>query len=858
MDEFNNEVLSDEVGEVIEGVEEPKNVYVEDTNVEVANSTGGNIDANVENMNDLDGHIDTMNIEDMNVADDNVDIMNVEDMDVANGNVDAMNMEDMNRSESNGESINIENMGIEELNIQDADIKEFSLGNDSGKDKKKKSLKKKKESKKNVAKEGTAKTKKQKSNKDVKKPKFNNIDMKDYLKSGMSIKIKLIGAFVIPVFLIILLGVISYNTATSAITNSYTESSISTVKKTADYYTLMFSNIKSAASEFASSSDVKSYYSGSYSSDAINEENRYNSIFNNLNATVMSNSAIKTIHVISSYGKSIYTTTSLMEVTGEYDKVKASDEGKKIDKDRNAWFTSRSYIDTRGVGEYALSYGRQLLGNSQRGVGYIFVDMSVDYLNQTLANVDLGKNSVIAIVAPDGGEILHSADLEFSREEKYIYNQDFYNEAMSVEEKEGNKMVSFNGGKNLFVYSITEDGFMICALIPQATILAQANMIQYVSLAVVILAIIVAVVIGGTLSANITNSVKRIMKSLEKAASGDLTTEVPIKGKDEFAVLGRSTNGMIGNVKELIEKTQNVSFKVDESVETVSNNAKQLLEGTKDITKSIREIEHGVVQQAEDSEECIRQMDSLSDKINSVSKNSEKIAKIADDTTLIVDKGMESIEELKKNVTSTVEITGNVIMEINNLKQSSMAISSIIMAINEIAEQTNLLSLNASIEAARAGEAGKGFAVVADEIRKLADQSVDCVNQIRKIVDDIDDKTNDTIAIAKRAEDVVEIQDNSIETAKRVFHQIQSQFDELLGSLNQIAEGINTITDAKEQTLDSIQNISAVSQQTAAASGEVTETANRQLEQVEKLNLAAENLSNNSNDLSQAIGVFTV
>lgn len=727
--------------------------------------------------------------------------------------------------------------------------------------KKEKVPKKEKISKKKLKQEGVEKVKKEKPSKNAKTKKINKnnpIDIKNYLKSGLSIKVKLIGAFVIPVLLIILLGTISYNTATSAITNSYTESSISTVKKTADYYTLMFSNIKSTASEFASSSDVKSYYSGSFSADPITEESRYNSIFNSLNATVMGNSAIKTIHVISNYGKSIFTTTNLMQVTGEYENVKASDEGKEIDSKRTAWFTSRSYMDTRGIGKYSLSYGRQLLGNSQRSVGYIFVDMQADYLKETLSNVDLGKDSVIGIVAPDGGEILHSSDLELSEEQQYIYNQEFYDEAMSLEQKEGSKVVSFNGSKNLFVYSITDDGFMICALIPQSTILSQAHMIQYVSLAVVIVAIIVAILIGGGLSANITSSIKRIMKSLEKAASGDLTTEVPIRGSDEFAVLGKSTNGMIGNVKELIEKTKGVSFKVDESVDTVSNNAKQLLEGTKDITKAIQEIEHGIVQQAEDSEECIRQMDNLSDKINSVSKNSDKIARIADDTNSIVDKGMMSIDELKGNASRTVEITGNVIMEINNLKQSSMAIGSIIMAINEIAEQTNLLSLNASIEAARAGEAGRGFAVVADEIRKLADQSVECVNQIRKIVEDINDKTNDTVAIAKRAEDVVEIQGHSIETAKKVFNQIQSQFDELLGSLNEITEGINIISDAKTQTLDSIQNISAVSQQTAAASEEVTETANRQLEQVEKLNLAAENLNNNSSDLSQAIGVFTV
>jgi methyl-accepting chemotaxis protein len=124
-------------------------------------------------------------------------------------------------------------------------------------------------------------------------------------------------------------------------------------------------------------------------------------------------------------------------------------------------------------------------------------------------------------------------------------------------------------------------------------------------------------------------------------------------------------------------------------------------------------------------------MDALSDKINIVSDNSDKIAKIADVTTGIVASGMASISELKINAGSTVEITHQVIEEIAQLKESSKAIAKIVDAINEIAEQTNLLSLNASIEAARAGEAGRGFAVVASEIRKLAEQSVNSANEVR-------------------------------------------------------------------------------------------------------------------------------
>lgn len=699
-----------------------------------------------------------------------------------------------------------------------------------------------------------AKQIKKKAAKDSKKTK----GFISYISSGISIKVKLIVAFVIPVVFIIILGVVSYSTASNAIMKNFTEASESTIQKTGDYFNLLFNNVEAAANDFANNLTVQEYFSGGLSSDSIKEMQTYSELNKNLSSTAMGNEAISSAFVVGSYGKYMYTSTNNSELTNVYEGVKASSEGAKIDAKKQLWLTEREYMDTVNKKPYAVSYARNLTVNNVKSIGYIFFDIDLAYVKNTMEAVDMGEDSIIALVTPDNGEIITSKGQTFDEDRKYIVEESFYTEALESSEENGSRYVNFNKKKHLFIYNKTSDGFMICALIPRSEILAQANAILYVSIIMVALSFVIALLIGGYLAYNISTSIHHIMNRLELAASGDLTITVNDRGRDEFSILGKSTNGMIGNVKRLIEKTKNVSDKVDASVSVVTDSAKELLKATKEITYAIEEIERGVVQQAEDSEDCLRQMDNLSDKINVVSENSEKIARIATETTDIVDSGINSIAELKENAESTVEITHKVIEEILKLEESSKAIGNIVGAINEISEQTNLLSLNASIEAARAGEAGRGFAVVADEIRKLAEQSMDSANEIRRIVDDINHKTSDTVNIARKAEDVVEVQGKSLENAEKVFDEVQLQFNNLVNNLEQITSGIETITYAKAQTIDAIQSISAVSQQTAASSEEVTETANRQLEQVEGLNKASEDLTVNSNDLSHAIDLFRI
>jgi methyl-accepting chemotaxis protein len=282
------------------------------------------------------------------------------------------------------------------------------------------------------------------------------------------------------------------------------------------------------------------------------------------------------------------------------------------------------------------------------------------------------------------------------------------------------------------------------------------------------------------------------------------------------------------------------------------------LGSTKDISLAIDEIEKGVVQQANDTEQCLFQMSDLSNKINHVYENTYEIEQIAKETKIIVGEGIVTMEELNSKSSATTDITHVVINEIEELEVQSRSISNFVGVINDIASQTNLLSLNASIEAARAGDAGRGFAVVAEEIRKLADQSVNASNQIKSIVSTIQNKTKGTVVSAKQAKDIVESQMQSLAKTISTFENINEHVGSLVNNLNNIAEGVKGIESAKDETLDAIRNISAVSQQTATSSEEVSATANNQIASVEYLSQSAAELAEDSKKLEEAIQIFQI
>ncbi|KZL91893.1 methyl-accepting chemotaxis protein [Clostridium magnum] len=182
---------------------------------------------------------------------------------------------------------------------------------------------------------------------------------------------------------------------------------------------------------------------------------------------------------------------------------------------------------------------------------------------------------------------------------------------------------------------------------------------------------------------------------------------------------------------------------------------------------------------------------------------------------------MEVVNNLQSVVIENNKVAEKVGMKVSELGAKSEKISMITQTIRGITSQVNLLSLNASIEAARAGEAGKGFAVVAAEIKKLADDTAKSTVEIENIVCEFKEiilGTNKEMIVAK---EVINATSRMSKETGIAFSSIDTAVSTIIKKIDMLVDGINRINKNKQETTRAIEDISAVSEQSASTTEEI-------------------------------------
>ncbi|MGH4123046.1 MAG: methyl-accepting chemotaxis protein [Clostridium sp.] len=461
----------------------------------------------------------------------------------------------------------------------------------------------------------------------------------------------------------------------------------------------------------------------------------------------------------------------------------------------------------------------QTVEKSGQVVGVIGMDLPLTTLAQRISTKKIGSTGYVFISEVSGNVLAHPQKELISTKAASILS--FWDKAKS--DNSGFVNYEDNGTKKFGVYQTNElTGWKLVATLAESELSSDTKSILQTTFLIILVMGLISVFMSLLLSKGISHNILKLKEVFAKASNGDLTVSISASTKDEFKDLAISFNLMIKNISDLMHSVTKSSKTVLDTSTNLASMSEEVTSSISEVASAIEEVSVGATQQAQNAQNGASQMEDLSNRIDKISINSNEMDKISSNTKDLGSKGLVMVNTLIEKSNKTKIATTEVNNIVQDMNESTKQINAISETIANITEQTNLLSLNASIESARAGEAGRGFAVVADEIRKLADQSKTSTEEIKAIIASIQKKSDIAVNAIKSTETVVNEQDLAVVQTQEIFSEILKSIEIMITKVDEVKISIIDINEKKQSTVLEIENISAISEQTAASSEEVT------------------------------------
>ncbi|KML02692.1 methyl-accepting chemotaxis protein [Rossellomorea marisflavi] len=513
---------------------------------------------------------------------------------------------------------------------------------------------------------------------------------------------------------------------------------------------------------------------------------------------------------------------------------------------------SDPYVDT-ATNQDIITASKAILVDNKL-VGVIGVDINLSKLTERISSMELGYGGDAVLIGENGTAIVHP-----TRRGENLSSFTFIKKMLDSTDESGIIHYTLEGERKVMIYdTIPGTGWKTGAVYSMDNIIGSAKDIERQLLVTGLITLAVLLVAIAIVSRKMTRPLKSLQATVKHVARGDLTKRSDVKAKDETGRLADDFNQMIESISMTLQTVQDAFLNVRQAAEGLSAVSEETHASSEEMASAISSIARTASETASDSERAQSGSESLGESIDHIYEQSYKMSELAIEVGKRNEQGMNQITKLRGAYDTSQQYMDSMQQVILGFGEHVKNIENVMATITDISSQTNLLALNASIEAARAGEHGKGFAVVAEEVRKLADQSVQATESVKRTIKDIQAGSDQAVEEMNLTKDTFDAQLGVLNETHEVFDRnavVMRKINEEIGHMHEGIEGING---DKDQVFTVIKAMAEAAEETAASCEEMNASTDEQLKAVQSITAAAEQLTDLSQELQAAIDRFKI